>query len=200
MSNEVFPVLPGIKWGTEKAPQFKTRIKTAVSGFEVRHSDRVYPMYSLKMSFEFLRSAAAYAELQSIVGLFLRHKGAGDSFLLLDANDNTAMNQVFGVGNGSQTVYQLTSAWGGLVQPVCNIQTLTALHVDGVAQPYHFLGPGGILTFISPPPAGAVLTWSGTYYYRTRFADDTLSPKQLWADIWELGRCELVGALGRQIG
>ena len=200
MSNEVFPVLPGIKWGTEKAPQFKTRIKSAVSGFEVRHSDRVYPTYGLKMSFEFLRASAAYAELQAIVGLFLRHKGAGESFLLLDADDKTATNQVFGIGTGSQTVYQLMSAWGGLVQPVCNIQSLTAMAVNGIAQPNHFLSPSGVVTFSSPPPAGSILTWSGTYYYRCRFADDTLSPRQLWSDVWELGKCELVGALGKQIG
>jgi hypothetical protein len=200
MSNEVFPTLPGIKWGTEKAPEFSTTIKSAVSGYEVRLSNRVYPKYQIKMAFEFLRNTAAANELAQIVGLFLRHRGAGDSFLLLDADDYAATNQVFGVGTGSQTVFQLTAAWGGLVQPARNIQSLTFVGVNGVLQPNHGLGAGGVITFATAPAAGSVLTWSGTYYYRCRFADDTLSPKQMLSKLWELGRCDLVGALGSQIG
>ena len=200
MSNEIFPELPGIAWGTEKEPEFDTRTVRAVSGYEVRLSRRAYPLYLIKMKYEFLRTDAAWQELQQIIGLFLRHKGSGDSFLLLDANDNTATNQVFGVGNGSQTAYQLTGTWGGMVQPVRNIRTLTAIGVNGVAQPNHFLGADGVLTFSTPPAAGAVLTWSGTYYYRCRFADDRITPKEMMRNIWDLGRCELVGGLGRQIG
>lgn len=200
MSNEIFPELPGIAWGTEKEPQFDTRTVRAVSGYEVRLSRRAYPLYLIKMKYEFLRTDAAWQELQQIIGLFLRHKGSGDSFLLLDANDNTATNQVFGVGNGSQTAYQLTGTWGGMVQPVRNIRTLTAIGVNGVAQPNHFLGADGVITFSTPPAAGAVLTWSGTYYYRCRFADDRITPKEMMRNIWDLGRCELVGGLGRQIG
>lgn len=200
MSNEIFPELPGIAWGTEKEPQFDTRTVRAVSGYEVRLSRRAYPLYLIKMKYEFLRTDAAWQELQQIIGLFLRHKGSGDSFLLLDANDNTATNQVFGVGNGSQTAYQLTGTWGGMVQPVRNIRTLTDIGVNGVPQPNHFLGADGVLTFLTPPAAGAVLTWSGTYYYRCRFADDRITPKEMMRNIWDLGRCELVGGLGRQIG
>lgn len=200
MSNEIFPELPGIAWGTEKEPQFDTRTVRAVSGYEVRLSRRAYPLYLIKMKYEFLRTDAAWQELQQIIGLFLRHKGSGDSFLLLDANDNTATNQVIGVGNGSQTAYQLTGTWGGMVQPVRNIRTLTDIGVNGVLQPYHILGADGVLTFLTPPAAGAVLTWSGTYYYRCRFADDRITPKEMMRNIWDLGRCELVGGLGRQIG
>ena len=202
MSNEIFPELPGIAWGTEKEPQFDTRTVRAVSGYEVRLSRRAYPLYLIKMKYEFLRTDSAWQELQQIIGLFLRHKGSGDSFLLLDANDNTATNQVFGVGNGSQTVYQLTGTWGGMVQPVRNIRTLSLISLNGDAVSASSLSfnETGVVTFFTPPPAGSVLTWSGTYYYRCRFADDRITPKEMMRNIWDLGRCELVGGLGRQIG
>lgn len=200
MSNEVFPTLPGIKWGTEKEPQFDTRIKRAVSGFEVRHSNRLFPTYTLKMSFEFLRSTAAHQELQAVMGLFHRHNGAGDSFLLLDPDDSTATAQAFGIGDGVTTVFNLVASWASFVQPVRHIKQVTSITVNGSATGAYTIGPTGLITFGSAPAAGAVLAWTGSYYYRCRFAADTLSPKKLWADMWELGRLELVGALGNQIG
>jgi len=200
MSNEVFPTLPGIKWGIEKEPEFSTRVVRAVSGYEVRLAERAYPTYQIKLSFEFLRSAAAYLELQAVVGLFLRHQGQCDSFLLLDASDYQATNQSFGTGDGVNKIFSLVSTWGGFVQPVRNIKTIGSITVNGTATSAYTIGTTGLITFTAAPALGAVLRWTGEYYHRCRFADDTLSPRQFMQDIWELNKCDLVGALGNQIG
>lgn len=201
MSNEIFPDLPGLTWGTEKEPEFDTRTVRAVSGYEVRLSRRAYPLYLIKMKFEFLRTAAAYQELQQIVGLFLRHRGSGDSFLLFDPDDGVVTDQSFGVGTGTQKTFSLATTWGGFVQPVRNIRTINAIKVNGVMLVTGWtLNADGTITFTNAPASGAVLTWTGQYYYRCRFADDRITPKEMMQGIWELGRCELIGGLDRQMG
>ncbi len=200
MSNEVFPDLPGVDWGTEKEPQFDTRTVRAVSGYEVRLSRRAYPLYSIKMKFNFLRTAAAYQELQQVIGLFLRHKGSGDSFLLYDPDDGAVTNQSFGVGTGSAKTFSLAATWGGFVQPVRNIKAITAVKVNGTSTTAYTLNADGTITFTTAPASGAVLTWTGQYYYRCRFSDDQITAKEMMQGIWELQRCELIGGLGRQMG
>ncbi len=199
MSNEIFPTLAGLDWGTEKVPQFDTHIPKSVSGFEVRVSRRAYPTYAIRMKFNFLRNMAAAQELRALVGLFLRHRGAGDSFLLLDPDDYRATAQVFGAGNGTARTFDLAAAWGGFVQPARNIKTITSVTVNGAGAAY-VLGGDGRITFTTAPAAGAVLAWTGEYYFRCRFAEDTLTPREMMRGIWELGKCDLVGALGAQIG
>lgn len=199
MSNEVFPTLAGLKWATVKAPEFSTRVKRSVSGYEVRISDRIYPTYQIKLQFEFLRSNAAFQELQQIIGLFLRHKGSGDSFLLLDPDDSVANSQAFGAGTGVQTDYALVGAWAGFAQPVRHIKSISSMTAARVEVPYTLLSTG-LVRFGSAPASGAVLRWSGEYYHRCRFADDSIGPRQLMEQIWELGQCDLVGALGAQLG
>lgn len=204
MSNELFPTLPGLAWRTEKEPEYDTLVKRSVSGYEVRSSRRDYPVYTIKMVFEFLRSSATYPELQAIVGLFLRHRGQADSFLLLDPDDSVANATPFGVGDGSRRTFQLTARWAGFTQPAAHIRALDLITIGGSpvgGSAIQSWSPStGIVTLATAPAAGAILTWSGSYYYRCRFADDTLTPRQLMQDIWELGKCELRGATGRQIG
>ena len=40
--------------------------------------------------------------------------------------------------------------------------------------------------------AGAVLRWSGTYYWRVRFGDDTLDFEKFLTKLWKLGKVELM--------
>lgn len=203
MSNEIFPALPGIKWGTTRKPMFSTRKVASVSGYEVRVSQRAYPTYSLSLQYEFLRNKIAAQELSRLLGLFERHRGSADSFLFLDSLNYAVTNQAFGVGSGSQQVFQLVAAWAGFVQPASNIKSCTAIKRNGAALTLgadYTLGSNGTVSFTVAPAAGAVLTWTGDYYMRARFADDYLDVDTLWRDMWEAKKVELVAGYGRQIG
>ena len=50
MSDDLFPKLPGLKWGTVKAPIFSTAVLTAASGRSTRGSFQSYPQWKITAS------------------------------------------------------------------------------------------------------------------------------------------------------
>ena len=117
MSNAVFPVLPGLSLGATSEPMWTTEAKRSASGMEQRAGYMSYPLYRIKLSYEFLR-AGAEAELQTLIGFFNQRGGDLESFLYDDASDNTATVQTFGTGDGVTTVFRLGRTLGGAYEPV----------------------------------------------------------------------------------
>jgi uncharacterized protein (TIGR02217 family) len=118
MSNDVFPTLPGLKWGTNKQPIWATKVLTAASGRETRGSFQSYPRWKFTLSYEFLRAGGGFSELQQLVGFFNQRMGSFDSFLYRDPNDYQVADQALGTGDGSRVEYRLVRALGGFVEPV----------------------------------------------------------------------------------
>jgi len=117
MSNALFPTLPGLSWGSTKEPMWTTQAKRSASGMEQRAGYMSYPLYRIKLSYEFLR-AGAEAELQTLVGFFNQRGGDLETFLFDDPADNTAVDQQFGIGDGTTTVFRLGRTLGGAYEPV----------------------------------------------------------------------------------
>lgn len=117
MSNAIFPTLPGLSWGSTREPIWVTSAKKSLSGMEQRAGYMSYPLYRIKLSYEFLR-AGAEAELQMLVGFFNQRGGDLESFLFDDPADNTAVDQQFGIGDGTTTVFRLGRTLGGAYEPV----------------------------------------------------------------------------------
>lgn len=118
MSNDVFPMLPGLKWGTNKQPIWATKVLTAASGRETRGSFQSYPRWKFTLSYEFLRAGGGFSELQQLVGFFNQRMGSFDSFLYRDPNDYQVTDQALGTGDGSRVEYRLVRTLGGFVEPV----------------------------------------------------------------------------------
>lgn len=118
MSNDVFPALPGLMWGTTRTPIWATKVLTASSGRELRASFQSYPRYRYLMKYEFLRERGGHAELQSLLGFFNQMGGSLDSFLFQDDSDYTATDQALGVGDGTTSEFRLVREYGGFVEPV----------------------------------------------------------------------------------
>lgn len=119
MSNEIYPTLPGLTFGVQRnvlAPP--VTIKTTPSQREYRARDATLPRYRYTLGYEFLRSAAAWAELQTLVGFFNRHGGSFDDFLFEDPDDHTATAAAFGIGDGTTTAFQLLRSFGAFSEPV----------------------------------------------------------------------------------
>jgi uncharacterized protein (TIGR02217 family) len=201
MSNAVFPDLIGVDIKVRKTPIWNTKIKTAVSGKELRASFYSTPLYKFGLSFNVLR-AGAEAELQTLVGFFNDRRGRFDSFLFDDASDNAVTAQSFGVGDGLKTKFQLVRTFGGNVESVMNLNGTPSISQDGVpltpATDYT-IDAYGMVTLAAPPLSSAVLTWTGTYYYRCRFDRDTVDFERFLWDLWEAKRIELLGSLGTKI-
>lgn len=198
MSNLVFPTLPGLTWNIARSPQWATRIQKAVSGKEFRSAWMSSPLYTFRLSYEMLREAASFQEIQQLVAFFNNVRGSFDSFLYLDPNDNTVTAHNFGTGNGVQTAFQLMRSYGGNLEAVGQLNGALSIYVGGVLQvagTQYTLGSTGLVTFVAAPAAGAALTWSGSYYYRCRFQQDTLELSEIMNTVWEAKKVEFVGSL-----
>lgn len=198
MSNAIFPTFPGLAWGVVKAPQFTTRIQRAASGRELRASLTAYPTYTIRLSFEFLRAD----EFQQLLGFFLARRGAWDSFLFTDPDDCQVTDYRIAAGDGNRNLFQLLRPCGGFIEPVENVNTITEVKVGGVAKIQgkdYTVTPSGILVFNPAPGPGQDVTWTGSYYYRCRFKDDSADFSKFMQQLWEFKKCELVGATGNKV-
>ena len=197
MSQATFPSMPGLRWGSVKTPMWSTKIQRSANGRELRASYYSAPLYTIDLSFEVLRSGAL-AELQTMVGFFNARRGSFESFRYLDPEDNAVINQPFAIAQDGQTQYQLVRTYGGYVEPVLAPELLgsgaVSIFVGGALQTpgtHYTLSVGGLVTFSAPPTPGQALTWSGQFYYRVRFGQDSANFERFLYQLWSLRKIEL---------
>ena len=207
MSNTIFPALTGMTFDTVKTPTFNTVTKKAVSGRETRVAYMATPMYKWQLNFEYLRDqsgvqvpASPYNDLKKLMGFFNARRGSFDSFLFEDITDNLATAQQFGTGNGSTTAFQLSRTMGGgtgFLEPVMNLNGTPTITGGSVAS----ISSTGVVTFSSAPSSGAVLSWTGNYYFRCRFDTDTVDFTQMLQNFWSAGSgaITLYGSLSNKV-
>lgn len=141
----------------------------------------------------------------ALEGFFKARQGAFDDFLFNDVYtpDNAAQNQQFAIGDGATTAFQITRMLGPFVEPVQNLAGVVTgapdqppvIFVNGAEQPSssYTIGETGIVTFAAPPAAGAVLAWSGSFYWRVRFAQDVNDFELFMHNFFRLRKVELTG-------
>lgn len=187
MSQLIFPTLPGITWPVQRtvlpAPVV---IKTTPSRREFRARDSTVPLYQYTLAFEFLRGASAYQEWQRLVGFYNTVGGQFDDWLFDDVNDNAASNQLFGFGDGVSTVFQLGRVLGSFLEPVYGLNGAPVLTVNDVLNGDFTVSNTGAITFGAPPAAGAALRWTGLFYWRCRFSDESLDLMQNYSTFMEV--------------
>lgn len=192
MSNIIFPTLAGLKWDRLKIPEWSTKVQRTTSGKEARVSFFSYPIWNFTLSFEFLRTDATIDELAALVGLFNQVKGSYDTFLFSDPYDNAVTIMPFGTGDGVTTQFQLTRAYGGAAEPIQNLNGTPHIYINAVETFAFTVGATGIVTFSSPPAIGSSLTWTGNFYFRCRFKNDTMEFNNFMVNLWENKKCEFV--------
>lgn len=204
MSDAVFPDFPGRMWDIKKRPTFNTKVMTAVDLSELRASFSATPLYHFGFGIDVLRDritqgAVTYDELRTLFGFYCQRLGRWDSFLYNDVDDNSVVDQQFGIGDGFTTVFNLRRTMGGFSERVANVNTLTSVAVDATPTVDFTLGAQGVITFDTAPAAAAVLTWTGTYYFRCRFTNDVQEFNQFMRALWNLQQLEFDGSLGTKI-
>jgi uncharacterized protein (TIGR02217 family) len=202
MSNAVYPTLPGLTLESSKTPEFSTQIQRSVNLSELRASFAEAPVYNFKLQYEVLREGTvhgtAYTELRSLMGFFLARYGSWDSFLFTDPNDYGVTSQSIGTGDSFTTEFQLIRSFGAGNEPVKNVNSIVSVSVSNTPTSAYTIS-SGLITFNSPPAANAPIVWSGTYYYRCRFTNDTQEFSQFMRQLFEAGEVEFIGSLGSQI-
>lgn len=198
MSNAVLTLPPGLAWDSTRDPVWSTSVKTSVAGREYRNSNYSYPLWKYKLKFEFLRARAAFPEMQALAAFYNARSGAADTWLHNDVDDNSVTAQQFGVGDGTTKIFQLVRSFGGYTEPVFELNAAPQIYVNGTLKTITtdytvtMLGGAGVVTFVAAPAAAAVLTWTGTYYWRCRFMADNLTFQQFMRQFWALGALEFI--------
>lgn len=196
MSNLVFPAFAppnfGWTWPVKKAPMFKTIIQTPASNRgEVRISLTPYPIWIFDYDISYVKGDMGVSSplaLQTFVGFFGAVQGAAQDWLFTDPYDHTATAMAFGTGDGVTTAFQLTRTIGAMTDLIQNVNGVPAVFINGtpVAGVNYSVTNMGIVNFVTAPPNTAILTWTGPFYFRCRFEEDTLADlDEFLYQIWE---------------
>jgi uncharacterized protein (TIGR02217 family) len=190
---QVFPLLSGQGFWASKSPKWNTTVKSAASGRQIRGTQQGQPIWQFKVGYEYIRDRSpSQMDLGTLFAFFNNCQGQLNDFYLLDPFDNAVTAQQIATGDGSTTNFQLTRSVGAgspypFVEPVYGAVTGLQAFVNGTLQTTQCqLLPLGVLNFASPPAAGAVLTWSGQFYFLCHFTQDVLDPVQMVKGLWSL--------------
>jgi uncharacterized protein (TIGR02217 family) len=201
VSTTIFPKLTE-GWSVIRKPSLSSRISTHQAGREIRAQQMQYPVRQFTLTYEVLRSAAAYAELQAIEGFFLQQGGSFGQFLFKDryTPDFQVTGGLIGTGDGTTTNFKLARPWGGFLEPVGYVfpADLTAVYLGGGAainaSTYSVTAPNN-LVFTTAPAAGVAITADFAFYFQVRFGDDSLELEEFMSMLFELKECRLMQVL-----
>jgi uncharacterized protein (TIGR02217 family) len=191
MTNYLFPTFQGWSWDKTKIPFWKTNIYEAESGIETRIQKWSNSRYKIQLVYSFLTdnnvlgNSLDKADLERLQGFFNSVGGNAEDFLFRDDVENQVENQTFAVADGSAKEFQLVRSLSNWVEPVRGIIEPPQVFInDELTADYQYT-PDGRIIFDTPPPAGAMLKWSGNYYFRVRFENDELELIRTWEGLWE---------------
>lgn len=190
VADAIFPELRGLSWDVTKTPEFFTLAKVSPSGIDIAASLSAYPRWHFSLSYEVLR-AGAEDELETLLGFFLSCRGNAVDFLYRDPTDHIAERQVFGVGDGKTTIFQLCHSVGSYVEPVYDT-TDEVIYVGDTKKEDGYTIQGGLASFTTPPSAGRHLAWSGEFYYRCRFKESSIEFQNFAFKLWSAKTVEFV--------
>jgi len=184
--------MPGLSWSRFRSPVWETQRETSDSGREFTWVKWTTPKWQYKLVYELLRAGQGRTELQTMMGFFNQMYGDGDTWLYDDPDDNTATAQEFGVGDATTLAFQLVRTFGGFSEPVFELNGAPTVYVNGVVTSVTVSTHTGIVTFATPPAAGAALTWTGQFYLRCRFLKSSLEFEQFMYQFWTLKTLEFI--------
>ncbi len=191
MSTNIFPDLPGLSWSRKKTPLWSTKVQTTASGKELRASYYSYPKWQFSLSYEVLRESGR-AELQALIGLFNSCQGSYDTFLYTDPDDCQVTKQGIGLGDGSTKVFGLVRTYSGFTEPIGAVNGMPIIYVNNTQVTSGYSVSDNVLTFSSAPPSNTVISWSGSFYFKCRFLQDSIEFNQFLSKLWEAKKVEFV--------
>jgi hypothetical protein len=223
MSTPVFPYLPGMSWPVERSiGKFDTTRQEAMSGKVVTFANRTQARYQYTVTIEAVDAAGIYANLvayskQTLEGFFNSLLGGASLFNFWDVDDNTAVTQGFGTGDGVTTTFQLARAlstsWSDYIYaPITSggtvvvpsgtspgttnapYTTVTVFDNGGAAGTYS-VSSLGLVTFTTPPAPGHALTWTGCYYQLCRFDDDQMDLSKFMPSAYGVNKLSFTGVI-----
>lgn len=184
MSNLLFPKIRGLGWDVKKVPTFSTDIQQSLAGREVRIQNFQNPIWEFTLTYEYLlndprtRDENSQTPLEALEGFFLARGGQFDDFLLNESDltqrieDSVYSAQPIGTGDGVNKNFQLVRNVGGFLEAVQNPSGQAAnIYDNGIFKTptSDYTIALGMVTFVSAPAVGHVITADFTFLHRVRF-------------------------------
>ena len=175
-----------ISYGSSGGPQFSTTILSLTSGFEKRKQNWV----QVRAEYDVAKAVRTREQMDELLTFFYCRRGMARGFRYHDWNDDFAEGVILGVGDGVRTQWQLFKLYDGgavtyarpITKPVEG--TLGLVRINGVPTIYYNCNfDTGVITFMGPPPDGAVLSVDRfEFHVPVRFNTDHLN---ITHDFWE---------------
>jgi hypothetical protein len=195
MSNFLFPKnLTGYQWDGTKKPVFNNVTHAPTNGRDVTLSLYSQPVYEFVLHNGWLTKA----DKNTLINFFISRGGSFDSFLY-DDEDSAISHSVFAVGDGVMTDFQLTKVTNLAIETVNNCAANPSIYLDDVLQTGCTVSGSGLVTMAVAPAIGAVLSWSGTAYYRCVFADDNLEYNQFANLLYDCDTITFKGSMATKL-
>jgi len=200
-----------VEEGATGGPEFSTVIQEAVSGQEQRIRVWASCRARYDIGYSVLHSDDPVGSYQAVLALFYAHNGRLRGFRFKDWGDYQASDTKLGVGDSADTTFQLSKIYdpslillntpGTLTYtreiyllattPTIKVNTVTATPVT-----HYSISATGLVTFVTPPTVGHVLTWSGEFDIPVRFDVDYLPTQMNVNNIAEIGSIPLREIIG----
>jgi hypothetical protein len=177
MSYVIMPPMPiSMASGLKKSPNFNSLRQKGPAGVNAGVALKPYATWDFEFSCDHIKGheQAAASVVAQMLGTFMATAGGANPFLFTDAQDNTVTGAQFGVGDGIHTKFQLSRNIFGYPDIIQNTKGTPSIYVSGTLTGPASISNTSVITFTSAPASGAILTWSGSFYYLCRFAEDTL--------------------------
>jgi len=189
MTISTYRLPPDIEEGAQGGPEFSTVIQESVSGQEQRIKIWAKCRAKYDIAYSVLHSDDPVGSYRAVLALFYAHNGRFRPFRFKDWSDFEADGANFGSGDGSDTTFQLAKTYDPSLillntpgsftytREIYLFATIPAISVNGVLQTittHYTISTTGLVTFVTPPPNGHALTWSGEFDIPVRFDTDYL--------------------------
>ncbi|WP_066560533.1 DUF2460 domain-containing protein [Croceicoccus bisphenolivorans] len=188
--------------GSTVMPEFSTSIVMTASGHE--HRNTVWS--DARLSFDVGPGIRSEAELGTLISFFRARRGPARGFRLRDSYDfssnemtgePTPFDQLIGIGDGSETSFELAKHYGSghdaqrrrITRPAASSILVS---VDGVQTDAWALEDHGVLRLDMPPAEGADVRAGFLFDVPVRFANDRLEISSVGVAAGEAPSVQLV--------
>lgn len=199
MSQYLYPSLQGQSIEVTKTAIWKGIIQKVISGKEVRTRLWSYPLYGISLKYNFLTdkdfninvSGIDSSDFETLLSFYNMVGGTFDNFLYLDPVDYTVTDETIGTADNSETQFQLTRSILTWTEPIFAIKVITNIKVGGTPTTDYTVNDFGLVTFNTAPSSG-VITWTGEYYFRCRFAKEEIDFDRFLNNLYNCGSVDLI--------
>jgi uncharacterized protein (TIGR02217 family) len=175
-----FPV--DIAYGSSGGPEFSTDIVATQAGFEQRNSN----WQQARARFNVAHGVKSQTQLDALIAFFRARKGKSEGFRFKDWTDFEIIGASIGTGDGVTQDFQLVKPYTSGAVTVNRtiskpVSGTVSVYVDSVLKTettdYTLDLTTGVISFVTPPGVGKVVSVDAEFDVPVRFDTDRLSAR-----------------------